>query len=122
MNQSQISYEAPWIGGMKLCVNGHGHMTKMLKLETCFDVYDKIGYTVLTLNIRTPQMFGHPLFSEKTPILCTLYFRTRSLQGIFAVRKCSDTKNMSLISHRASIFHYLNILYICSVYLRFRLV
>ena len=29
---------------------------------------------------------------------------------------------MSLISHKTSIFHYLNILYICSVYLRFRLV
>ena len=70
-----------------------------------------------TLNIRTPSFF-----SEKTPILCTLYFRTRSLQGIFAVRKCSDTKNMSLISHKTSIFHYLNSLYICSVYLRFRLV
>ena len=49
-------------------------------------------------------MFGHPLFSEKTPILCTLYFRTRSLQGIFAVRKCSDTKNMSLISHKTFYF------------------
>ena len=70
-----------------------------------------------TLNVRTPSFF-----SEKTPILCTLYFRTRSLQGIFAVRKCSDTKNMSLISHKTSIFHYLNILYICSVYRRFRLV
>ena len=44
-------------------------------------------------------MLGHSLFPEKIPIQCTLYFQTPSLQGIFAVRKCSDTKNMSLISH-----------------------
>ena len=41
-------------------------------------------------------MFGHPLFSAKTPILCTLYFRTCSQQGIFGVRKFSDTKKCPL--------------------------
>ena len=49
------------------------------------------------------------------------YFRCQNMvcgknmvcgQNIFAVRKCSDThtqKNMSLISHKTSIFHYRNI-------------
>ena len=43
------------------------------------------------------------------------YFRCKNMvcgQNIFAVHKCSDTrthtKNMSLISHKTSIFHYRN--------------
>ena len=60
-------------------------------------------------SFRKIKKYGPPYFRCKT-MVCGKNMVCR--QNIFAVHKCSDThihKNMSLISHKTSIFHYRNV-------------
>ena len=72
---------------------------------------------------RKIKKYGLPYFRCKNMVVCGQNKNMVCGQNIIAVHKCSDTythKNMSLISHKTSIFHYRNTLAICSAYLCFR--
>ena len=60
-----------------------------------YRIYPKYSDTV---NVRTPSFF------LKRHLFYVPYISGHIHNGIFAVRKCSDTKNLSLISHKTSIF------------------
>ena len=96
------------------CLGGDLGLKSVSEGFPTYRIYPKYSDT---LNVRTPSFF------LKRHLFYVPYISGHVPYRVFLLSVNVRTpKNMSLISHKTSNFHYLNILYICSVYLRFRLV
>ena len=86
-----------------------------MEMETGSVIYHIYPQYLDTVNVRTRYFF------LKRHLFYVLYISGHVRSRVFLLSVNFQTqKNVSLISHKTSIFHYRNILFICSVYLCFR--
>ena len=82
--EAKFHMEPPWDGGMKICSNGPGHMTKMVAMS----IYGKNLTSLLrnqrpiTLKLGTLVRENYQVFSNDDPGMTVTYFTGRSIWSL----------------------------------------